>query len=282
MEGKIDFVISMIKQKRELSSIDSSFVMDLLNDYIEKNKPLWNSILSHPKIEKCRELKILVKDIRKKLREIHGVFNIDLNKRNKLLAELELSIKSNAPSDEIIELHKKILLTHKSTRERLNYYKSIYNEIFSITGIPKVILDIGSGLNPISTIFTKLKNIRYIAIEFTEEDCSFLNKYFKMMHINGIAVRKDLLKHNIFPKSDVCFLFKVLDSIESIERNSSKNLLDSIDSKFIVISFPKKTLSGKDLSTKRLAWFRKIAKTYYEFEIENEVFYIIKIIKKNA
>ena len=277
MERK-KFIINLIKQKKELSGISSDFIEELLNECIRKNKPFWLKIESHPKLEKSRELKILVKEIRKKLREIYGVFNIDLSKRNNALKELESAVKNKASLNEIIEIHKKILLTHKSTRERLDYYHEIYKNIFSITGKPSSILDIGSGLNPLSFIFMNLKSITYVATEFTEEDCQFLNSYFRIMKsfgIKGNAVRMDLTKSNNFPESDICFMFKILDSLESLKPNITKELLSSINSKFIVVSFPKKTISGKPISTKRLAWFKKLIQNYKTFEIENEIFYII-------
>src|SRR3989338_9368549 len=109
-------VMELIRQKKELSAIDTQFIEPILDDYIEKNNALWKKITSHPKIEKSRELKILVKDIRKRLREVYGAFSINLNKRNKLLGELEHLVNINAEHEKIIELHKKILMTHRSTR----------------------------------------------------------------------------------------------------------------------------------------------------------------------
>lgn len=275
METKA-FVINLIKHKRELSGIDNRFIEGLLDEYISKNNGMWAKIISHPKLDKSRELKIVVKDIRKILREIHGVFNIDINKRKKLLAELEILVKANAPQDEVEEIHKKLLLTHKSTRERLHYYYEIYKRIFEITGKPTSILDIASGLNPVSIIFMGLTDVKYFAMELTQEDCNFLKNYFKIMHINGIAIKMNLIEQQDFPKADVCFVFKVLDSLETIERNISKKILEHINSKYIIVSFPKKTLSGKELGTKRLSWFKKLAKNPIVFEVENEIFYVIQ------
>ena len=86
----------------------------------------------------------------------------------------------------------------------------------------------------------------------------------------------NLLVENRFPKADLCFMFKLLDSLETMRKNISKDLISSVDAKFIVVSFPTKTLSGKPLSTKRLGWFRKLVGIYSEFEVRNELFYIIK------
>ena len=277
MEKK-NFIIDLIKKKKELSGIDSVFIEEQLSDYISKNIALWHKIELHPKLEKSKELKFLVKEIRKKLREVYGVFNIDINKRNKLFEWLKLAVKNKKSKTEILELHKKILLTHKSTRERLDYYNEIYKNIFKITGKPSSILDIGSGLNPLSFIFMNLKNISYTAIEFTDEDCRFLNDYFNTMkkfHIEGMALKMDLTKFNKFPKAGICFMFKLLDSLETLKFGITKSLLNEINSDFIVASFPKKSLSGKPMSKFRISWFERlisIYKNYEAFEPDNEIF----------
>ncbi len=275
MEHK-QFVISLIRHKRELASISDDFIKPILDEYIEKNQALWSKIINHPKIEKSRELKILVKDIRKRLRDVYGAFSINLNKRNKLLGELGSLVNSNAEHEKIVELHKKILMTHRSTKERLNHYSEIYGKIFSITGKPKHILDLAAGLNPLSLIFTDLKDIKCTAVELTDEDCSFLNHYFKIMKIDGTTLKMNLLVENKFPKADICFMFKLLDSLETMRKNISKDLISSIDAKFIVISFPTRTLSGKPLSAKRLGWFRKLVDIHEEFEVQNEIFFVVK------
>lgn len=98
----------------------------------------------------------------------------------------------------------------------------------------------------------------------------------KKFGLNGKAIRINLLKENNFLKADVCFLFKVLDTFESLRRGISKDILKKINCKILVVSFPTKTLSGKILSKKRLKWFERIVKNYETFEIENEIFYIVK------
>ena len=103
--------INEIKKKKELRDIDDNFILEMFERYNISNLT--------PK-----QRKVLVKDARAKLRLIYGLFRT----------------KQKGP----------VLERHASTRERLPYYGELYNHIFEITGTPKVILDLGCGVNPFS------------------------------------------------------------------------------------------------------------------------------------
>ena len=58
-------------------------------------------------------------------------------------------------------------------------------------------------------------------------------------------------------------------------KDITKEILNKINSKIIVVSFPTATLSGRKINKKRLIWFERLIKDYSIFEIKNEIFYII-------
>lgn len=259
----IDLLVKEIKKKKEFQNLDNSFVRELVKkDYDKDIKKLTN----HPKPEKTKEFKKIIKGSRKILHDIYGVFNIQTKKRKTLLNEIK-----KTPQD--LELHRNLLETHRSSKERLFAYEEIYKRILDKED--KIILDIGCGLNPLSWIFMPFKPKKYIATELTKEDCDFLNKYFSVVKINGHAIQMDLLKVKELPKADVCLILKVLDSLEEIKKNISKELLKKINCKKIVVSFPLRTISGKNKIKKRI-WFERLVKEFEKFETENEVFYILK------
>ncbi len=201
------------------------------------------------------------------LHETYGVFRLDIKKRKRLLKSLKKGI-------DILKVHEEILKTHRSTKERLKDYEKIYEAITKEAGELESVLDISAGINPVSLVYSKQPS-EYIATELAQDDVNFLNKYFKIMKINGIAIQADLLNVKKFPKTKICFLFKVLDNLETLKRNESKNLLKKIPAEYIIVSFPKITISGKKLNTKRLIWFNKIVKSKKLLETKNEIFFII-------
>ena len=56
-----------IKKKRELSSLDDEFVSELVEDYFLKNKKIRNMLENHPKLQKSKDYKKVIKKLRKSL-----------------------------------------------------------------------------------------------------------------------------------------------------------------------------------------------------------------------
>jgi hypothetical protein len=124
----------------------------------------------------------------------------------------------------------------------------------------------------------------YLACDISGEDMDFLNRFFSIKKINGSAKKIDLIKDNVFSLTkgfDICFLFKALDTLEAAKKNISREIIKNISSDFIVVSFATKSIGGKkSIRKERRSWFEKIVKKNggecFVFEIENEIFYIVK------
>ena len=138
-------IIKKIKSKKQLQNLDDSLIKKQVKLYLKKNSLNLN-------LNK-KQLTSLIKTIRKNLHEIYGVFQLNIKKRYLYFEQL----KSNPVS---LDLHNKILSTHKSTKERLQIYPILYKKLFSLTMKPKSILDLSAGLNPFSFPYMNLKNIK--------------------------------------------------------------------------------------------------------------------------
>ncbi len=255
-------LIALIKSKKEFKNLSSEFVENILEFYTaskvieELNK---------------KEISEIVKNVRAKLREIYGAFiTKKFLKRYKLINEIE--------NLEDIDTHEEILKLHLSSRERLPYYNEVYEKIFEITGKPNSILDLGCGLNPLSIPFMGLKKVKYYAVELVEKDTEFIQAYFDRLGIDGKAFSADLISiDEKLPKADVCLMFKLLDTLESLKWDVTESLLENLKVKWIVASFATKSLGGKKKIHKR-TWFEKMIKDrhYETFTVANEMFYVIK------
>lgn len=272
-------LIEAIKEKRELKNLDEKLIIEFLEKYFAKNGKVKKTLEEKNYNPKSKEFKTIVKEIRKKLREIYGVFiKKDFSKREKLLEELN---KDN--EDEILT---KIMELHQSTKERLPYYREIYEEIFKITGKPKRIIDLACGINPLSYPWMNT-DAEYFASDISEKDMEFLNSFFKKENIKGKAKRIDLveeIKEIDNEKADICFLFKALDSFEARKKHISKKIIENLKTKWIVISFSKVSIGGnKTIDKNKRNWVRRFLKNegfeITEFEVPNEVFIIAKKIK---
>ncbi|MFH0870800.1 MAG: hypothetical protein V1866_07135 [archaeon] len=283
-EQMIELIAEEIISKQELSNLNIEFVKEQILKMFSENGKTSRRVLSkyehcegrYDQFRRSKEHDEVIKSIRAKLRRVYGVFILDdYKKRYALLEELK--------KNDSLEMHNKILALHQSTKERLPYYSTVYPRIFQITGRPKKIVDLACGLNPISYPYLEC-SVKYLACDLADEDLKFVDAYFKAKSIRGATLRVDLIKDDvseITKDSDICFLFKTLDTLEAAKRNISRELLKQIGSKFIAVSFATRSIGGgKAIRKERRSWFEKIlAKNHWSFEIfelPNEVFYIIK------
>jgi hypothetical protein len=221
-----------IRSKKELRNLDPEFIIEKIEDALASNFKIREKFESRRLFRKSKEYKELIKKVRANLREIYGVFILkDYHRIEKYIAELKKGNKE--------QYLKKILESHQSTKERLPYYPQIYKNIFAITGRPKRILDLGCGLNPCSYPYLGCKPI-YVASDLSEKDCDVLNEFFIAMKIEAIAFPYNILhfKRTSYLEhlnADVCFLFKVIDPVETQSRDFSEYLVKNLPCRHLVV-----------------------------------------------
>ncbi|MEK6872985.1 MAG: hypothetical protein AABW90_03155 [Nanoarchaeota archaeon] len=298
-------ILNQVKQNRKYSSISNDIVKDEIKTYLKSHQ-----INPNPKKYKIKKI---VKEIRARLHRLYSSYQIrKKNKRDFYLEELKNIINKENKQVErkqveqefsshflhhnkILEITNKLLSTNISTKERLNDYQYIYNDIFKITGKPKAIVDLGAGLNPLSFPFTDLKKLTYYAYDIDINDINFLNNYFKIMKFFGLNGKAEILdvrglievdKLNQLPNSDIIFMFKLIDLIDTKNKRKKKiseviitNLLKNKKTKFIVASFSTKTLSQKSMKLPiRRGFELMLLRNNLKFKIfstSNEVFYVV-------
>jgi len=183
-----------------------------------------------------------------------------------------------------------ILNKHKSTKERQHYYEEVYWRIFKKMKEKQIsVIDLGAGVNGFSYEFFKNKKINYVGVEAVGQLVELMNYFFKKMKIKGKAFHlslfeldevKKLIKKQKKPR--VVFLFKVIDSLEIIERNYSKKLLEEIVPLVdkVVLSFATRSLGKRSKFSAQRSWIKKFIAENFEmlenFEIGGEKYLIFE------
>ena len=129
----------------------------------------------------------------------------------------------------------------------------------------------------------------YYAYDLSKEEVKIINQFFKDKKIDGKARILDLLQTNKvkkLPKADVAFLFKMTDVLDKGKGHKTSELvIKNIPAKYIIVSFPTLTMSGKKMNHPRRGWIELMCKRLnYNFkvlEFSNELFYIIRKKEKN-
>ncbi len=167
-----------------------------------------------------------------------------------------------------------ILKKHLSTRERIHYYKDIYRKLLGGMEKKLSVIDLGAGVNGFSySYFGKAGfNVDYLAIESIGQLVKLMNKYFRREKVRGKAIHLSLFELNKvkreikkLKKPRVIFLFKVLDSLELLERNYSKKLISEISdlAERIVISFPTETMIKREKIWVKRTWILKFIEKHF-------------------
>lgn len=278
MVDKSQKIISKIKGKKNLG-IDDIYVLELLDKYLKD--PYFQKLFEKPEkqILKNKRFKLVIKEIRKELYKIHGLYQV---KKQYKKEELLKNLKKAKNFHQIKKISIEILKQHTSSRERLNDYKKIYLEISKLK--PKSIIDLASGLNPCSIILSNFQG-DYYTYEISKDDVDFLNKYFEIIkkyNINGKAFVKDITKDFNFEKADICFLFKFLDLLKKDRKSFVIKLIKNLNCEYLVVSFSKKTISLRQMKNIERNWFvnliNQLNLKYKRLDLENEFFYIIELI----
>lgn len=176
------------------------------------------------------------------------------------------------------------LKKHISTKERFDYYSELYSKIFEEEKYS--VYDLGCGINGFSYNFFP-KKINYFSYEAVGQLVDLQNKYFRESKISGICVKKSLFDLEEVKKfilqgtgKKVVFLFKVLDSLEMLKRDYSKDLIKEITPLVdkVVISFATRSLVSKKSFRVQRKWLTDFLKENYlildEFEFGVEKYII--------
>lgn len=132
------------------------------------------------------------------------------------------------------------LESHSSANERVNILPEFYKKIFEITGIPNSIIDHACGLNPLSIPHMNLPaSCTYKAFDIDQKEIEFLRSV-------GIDANLGDLLCDSFEYADVVFMLKLLPCLEHQKKNCSLDILKNQQCKFLVVSFPIKSIGGKN------------------------------------
>lgn len=254
----LDDLINKLVDKKELRGINKKFIISVIDEFKTRNSSVFIALEKNNFNIKSKEFSLLKKFVRKRLRDLHGVFY-----KLKLSEKKHDALINSGDFDFYSDNIQKFLKSHRSSKERLNYYEVVYNKIEQSHSI-KSLVDLGCGLNPLS--YSLLKDLKTcFCADINTEEINFLNQFFNKSSFAGEAQVLDLTDVDALKivsdktkQVDCCFLFKVLDGLESIKRGSSRKLLDNINSKIVVVSFSNITISGKNNIKSQRFWFKNL------------------------
>ncbi len=288
-EPVIEQLLEDICRKKELQSISRDFARDKLYAYLQQHRSavqfLGRQPARHPASRRSEKYRTMVKAVRKELRQVYGVFRVEEEmRRRRELFEKYLSTSGKKKKECLLQ----ILATHSSTRERLSWYAQLYRKLFSFTGKPQSIIDLGCGMNPLSFPFMGLRKCRYYAFDISWEEIDILRRFFSGLEAENPAFQGTAEILDIFQwaglakleKADVCFLFKMTDVLDRGRgHKATEAVIKIVPARWVIVSFPTRTMSGVAMNVPHRKWFawlcRRLGYRYRSMLFENEIFYVV-------
>ena len=154
-----------------------------------------------------------------------------------------------------------LMYTHLSTRERLPILDIFYRDIFAVTGPPGRLLDIACGLNPLAFPWMGLPALGtdFVAYDIHEPRVSFLNHYFILQGLPPLAFVRDVALQAPVESGDVALFLKEMPRFERNYPGRGRALLDGLDVRWLVVSFPTiSTHGGRNLTNRYREFFYQI------------------------
>lgn len=217
------------------------------------------------------------KAVKRKLHQIWGAYLIRPD-FERLLKKIKEKIEKGEENKSILL---PVLSLQSSTKERIPVLNEFYEKVFSITGTPKSIIEPGCGLNAL-TYFWFDSPIHYSGFDVDKEQISFLNSVFKLMGAKNAQVKLGDVFENQLEKADMVLLLKVMPLFEHQSKGCSLSILKKMRCKYLVVSYPTKSLSGKNKGMRVFyeKLFRDLIKkepwSVKKLEFESELVFVIK------
>jgi 16S rRNA (guanine(1405)-N(7))-methyltransferase len=242
-ETAVNTVVAAVKQSRKYRDTSEETIRLLAVE----------AVIEHKKIKPAE------KAVRKRLHSIMAPYlgDPDYAAAGKLLTEVFVA----GDGVTIRAACRDLMYAHLSTRERLPILDVFYRDIFAVTGLPARLLDVACGLNPLAFPWMGLPatGTDYVAYDIHEPRVDFLNHYFILQGMPPLAFVKDVAVGAPAESGDVALFLKELPRFERNYAGHGRALLEAIDARWLVVSFPTiSTHGGRNLTNRYREFFHQI------------------------
>ena len=214
--------------------------------------PLIRHIGAH-ELEVRRNLKAAVKATKGKLHQVGGAYfetPIDYER-----AWRELQESAATDSEALRRVCQSLMALHVSTKERLPILETFYTTTLADIGPIHTVLDLACGLNPLAIPWMPLDApVTYYAYDIYTDMMAFLHKALPLLGVTGQADPRNIMQTDALSaqKVDLALLLKAIPCLEHVDvgyptdRPIGLRLLEAVNAKYILVSFPVHSIGGID------------------------------------
>lgn len=238
--------------------------------------------LAAEELPKARNLDDAEKRVKRRLHQIFGAYTGQPDYARLLL---DLQRARDAGDAALRDACRAALAAHASTRERLPLLDAFYARIFALTGPPRTLLDLACGLNPLAAPWMALpEDACYHACDIDRALLDCVAGALDLLGISHDVELRDVVSDPPDDRCDVALLLKTVPPLDQQDPRAAERLLRAVRARWLVVSFPTRSLSGhgKGMERSYRARFATLrAECGWQGEVEelvfaNELVYVVR------
>lgn len=233
-EAEVEALVTAVKQSKKYGDTSEETIRELAAEALRRHK----------------KPKLALKSVRSQLHSIMAPYLGDPD-YEAAKERLTAVFAANDPAQIKAACHD-LLFTHLSTRERLPLLDTFYQEIFAVTGKPDSLLDVACGLNPLAFPWMDLPaSTLFYAYDIHEPRIDFLNHYFRLQGLEPLAKLQDVALQFPQEQADVALFLKEMPRFARNYGDLGRPLLEALQVRWLVVSFPAvSTHGGRNLTSR--------------------------------
>ena len=201
--------------------------------------------IGEQEIAKRASLKEAIKSTCSKLHQVSGAFLENHPDFSQWLNQLE-ALPQDIYSIEIKQYCREKMQAHTSTYERLPTIDEFFHRCLRSLAPIHSLLDLGCGLNPLALPWMPLaKDPMYQGIDIFADMTGFDQQFLQHTHLRGRVSCADFLGELPKQRFQIALVLKIIPLIDQIEKERTRQWLESIPADYLLVSFPIFSLSGK-------------------------------------
>jgi 16S rRNA (guanine(1405)-N(7))-methyltransferase len=190
-----------------------------------------------------RSFKEAVKATKNKLHQVGGAYFEAKLDYPAMLAQLRQAADD---PDAFRTVCRELMRRHASTRERLIILDELYATTLGNLEDIRVVQDLACGLNPLTLPWLPFSVREYHAYDIYADMMAFVAEFMTIMGVNGRVQTCDIISQPPTELADLILILKTLPVLEQVQKGAASRLLDSLNARYLLITFPAQSLGGRN------------------------------------
>ena len=238
--------------------------------------------IARNELVKRGKYKAALKATRSKLHQVGGAYFPSKIRKEEYPVWLGHLRESANDQEKIMHHCREIMARHASTKERLPILDHYYSRIMDDLPPIRSVIDVGCGLNPLAIPWMGLaQGASYYACDIYLDIMDFIQEALDFFPVQGSAEARDVIADPPTEPADLALVLKTLPCLEQLERRAGEVLLDRLNTRYMLVSFPARSLGGrkKGMQKNYGEFFESLVRdkawAIKRFDFTNEIAYFI-------